>query len=78
MGQAIAFLLHQPALSAADLAQLGELLVLGFALAAFLSLVRVVWRLMRSVVRSMAHLLSWVIAVAAIGFLLLRLARFFV
>lgn len=71
-------ILQYSALSTADLALLGDLLLLGFTVAAILYLLRVIWRLLRSVVRSMAGLLSWAIAIAAIVFLLVRLVRFFV
>ena len=68
--------LQHTTLSAADLALLGDLLLLGFAVALLLVLFRVVWRLLRSVVYSMASLLSWAIAVAALVFLFVRLVRF--
>jgi len=72
---AFIFLQHST-LSAADLALLGDLLLVSFAVVVLLMLSRVVWRLLRSVVQSMAGLLSWAIAVAAIVFLLGRLVRF--
>ena len=73
---AYSFLQHG-ALSAADLALIGDLMLLGFAVAALAFLLRMIWRLLRSIVLTMAHLLSWAIAVTAVAFLLFRLVRFF-
>lgn len=69
--------LQYSSLRADDLALLLELMAMGFAIAAFLLLLRVIWRLLRAVVRSIAALLSWGIAVATIAFLLVRFFRFF-
>lgn len=65
------------ALEPADLALLVELLLLSLAVAAVLYLLRVVWRFLRSVLRSMAGMLSWAIALVAIVFVVIRLVRFF-
>ncbi len=70
--------LQSSTLGAADIALLGDLLLLGFAVVAIFYLLRVVMRLLRSVVHSMAGMLSWAIAVVAIAFLFFRLVRFFV
>lgn len=64
-------------LSAADFVLLGELMLLSVAVVALLSLLRVVWRFLRAVVRSMANLLSWGFALVAVVFLVVRLFRFF-
>jgi hypothetical protein len=63
--------------SPADLAIFGDLLLAGFAIAAILFLLRAIWRLLRSVLHSMAGLLSWAIAVGTLAFLFFRLVRFF-
>lgn len=76
MRYAFSFLQYST-LSAAELALLSDLLLLGFAVAAIVFLLRLIWRLLRSVVRSMAGMLSWAIALATIAFLFFRLVRFF-
>lgn len=69
-----AFSLRQySTLTTSDLALLGDSLAIGFAIAVIVALLFLIWRLLRSVVRSMAGMLSWSIAVAAIVFLFFRL-----
>lgn len=76
MRYALTFLQHST-LSAAELAMLGDLLVVGFTVAAILFLLRVIWRLLRSVLHSKVGLLSWALAIATITFLFFRIVRFF-
>lgn len=64
-------------LSTVDLTLLGDFLAIGFAIAVVVALLVLILRLLRSVVQSMAGMLSWSIAVAAIVFLFFRLLRFF-
>jgi hypothetical protein len=65
-------------LSDADLALMADLFLLGFAITAGFLALRVIVRLLGSVLRSMAGLIGWAIAVAAVALLLVRLVRFFV
>lgn len=61
-----------------ELALFGDLLLISVAIVALIYLVRGAWRFFISVVSSMAGMLSWALAVAAIAFLFVRLARFFI
>ena len=70
-------LMHMSAFSPADLAMLGDLLLVAFATAALAYLLRMIWRLLHAVVQQMAQMVSWTLAIVTILFLVIRLVRFF-
>ena len=63
-------------LSSVDVTLLSELLLLSLAVVAVLWLLRAAWRFLSAVVSSMANMLSWALALAAVVFLVVRLVGF--
>ena len=78
MMYAISAFLQYVATDTAGWALVGELILLAFVIVAGLWLMGLVWRLLQSIVRTIAGMLSWIILVAALIFLFARLARFLV
>ena len=75
MGYASLFF-EQTALSSVDVTLLSELLLLCLAVVVVLWLLRAAWRFLSAVVSSMASMLSWALALAAVVFLVVRLVGF--
>ena len=78
MMYAISAFLQYVAIDSVEWALVGDFILLAFVIVVGLWLMGLAWRLLQSIVRTIAGMLSWIIVVAAIIFLFARLARFLV